>query len=450
MIAPLSLEQARLSTYTNLHSRIMSLLYCVRNVQESSAVTEAVPRLVARHDALRARIIEHDDWGRAQVFLPAHVVPIVRPEQAAETALDDEARHFFGEPMEVLGASPLAIRLLQWGPRECLLMIKIHHLATDAASIDIVDRELRHLLRDGQGCQPTSLPPPLISFAEHVSRQHAAGDRLTARQRSYWRRLLEGVGPSRIPPPTDRAPRALVPPLAIRGEPLERLRQTARRAGGTLWALCLGAVALTLAAWSDQDEVVLLNAHNGRDRRAMDGLVGLVGPRLIYMRLQTHDGLTVADFVRSIMEQSVQSFRHSQAPYSDDRLRKLLGIAGPGSHPDGGVEFVCNFTLVPPEPAPDDAPGVLTIDRLAVPDAKRDLLSDEPTGTIPGRVAFHGRLDSSLLDIAIAYDSNDLQSVQARNILSDFDGVLGAMAGVGSAGRLGDVRRRRCSPLTLR
>ncbi|WP_031074647.1 non-ribosomal peptide synthetase [Streptomyces sp. NRRL WC-3742] len=233
---------------------------------------EAVNRLVARHEMLRAVVDERGEQ-RILAEVPRFTLPVTEAgddPEAAFAELREAASHQVFDP----GCWPLfAIRAVRAGGRT-RLGIGMDNIVLDALSILRFYGELGALYEHPDA----ELPPVDVSFRDYVLGSAPAPQELAA-ARAYWAEQLP------VLPPGPQLPLAMDPaeigrPRFSRREALvpgERWRPVAERArehGLTPSAVLLAAFAEVLGRWSARpDLTVNLTLFDRRDVHPDIGLV---------------------------------------------------------------------------------------------------------------------------------------------------------------------------------
>ncbi|HSS76217.1 MAG TPA: AMP-binding protein, partial [Thermoanaerobaculia bacterium] len=151
---------------------------------DPAALERALAALATRHEALRTQIVEVEGEPLRRV-LPAGEVDFQTVE--AEIELAAEA----WRPFDLERGPQLRVRL--WSD---VVLLVVHHLAVDFASLAIMARDLgvlyaRHAGQMGEGAEIPA--PPALQFSDFVRWQ---SDLLTQRGErlwDFWRGALEGV-----------------------------------------------------------------------------------------------------------------------------------------------------------------------------------------------------------------------------------------------------------------
>jgi amino acid adenylation domain-containing protein len=238
-------------------------------------VQRALRALVARHPALRSRLVEHD--GELRVACdppPTSVIPVVAVRDAAEARA--QARRAVDElaarPLDLARELPYRARLFDGGDGELGLALVVHHTAFDARSLAVVVRELATL---------DTMPGSAPAVADPVA-AWAAWSRLPSV------RAREAVDLARACAALAGAPteltlgaranvgdeRAALCELAIDPTLVSRIDDYAATAGATRFAVLLAAFGRVIAARTGTPEVVIGTAVDGRELREIEDAVG--------------------------------------------------------------------------------------------------------------------------------------------------------------------------------
>ncbi|WP_437671260.1 amino acid adenylation domain-containing protein [Sorangium sp. So ce131] len=294
----------------------------------------ALDDVMARHTALRLRIVESDGEayqreGAGTLALGHEVVS----EPGAREAVERELRRGFrvGDAEQPLVRATLFERP---GPKYTLLWV-FHHAIVDGWSVEILERELGEAYTSRQRGGRASwaeLPYDYIDYA-FWQREHLT-EEVIDRHLSYWRSYLGGELPV-LSLPSDR-PRKPVKSFA--GDTYEQelgpelssaLKQYAQRARVTLFVTLLGAYGLLLTRLGGQREVVVGTPHAGRTHAEMEGVVGLFVNTLAH-RVRPHDEETFDDYVKRLQAAAFELAEHHEVPF--ERVVEALRVRRDPSH----------------------------------------------------------------------------------------------------------------------
>ncbi|KGI79296.1 hypothetical protein IL38_24400, partial [Actinopolyspora erythraea] len=173
-----------------------------------AALRAAIGDVVDRHESLRTVFPQHGEEPHQVVLADA------RPETPLETLdnaeltgrLDELVRTEFDLTTE----TPLRSRLFRTGEREHVLLLLMHHIASDGGSAAPLARDLSTAYRArGAGQEPS--PAPLeVQYADFTLWQREVlgdeqdPDSPLSRQLRFWEHALSGI-PEELDLPTDRA-----------------------------------------------------------------------------------------------------------------------------------------------------------------------------------------------------------------------------------------------------
>ena len=252
LVRPLSYGQRALWYLYMLapESAAYNVAFAVRiySPYDVEALERACQTLLARHAALRTRYGLRDDEPVQEIVPhPALGVECVDASAWEEAALRGQVQASYERPFDLAAGPVMRVTLFTRAPSDHVLLVVIHHIATDGWSLGVLAGELLALYRAESTGRPAALPPVTAAYTDFVAWQHELlagpeGERL----RAFWVRRLAGDLPV-LNLPTDH-PR---PPLqTFRGASLDlelspelvhALKTLARAEHSTLYPLLLAA-----------------------------------------------------------------------------------------------------------------------------------------------------------------------------------------------------------------
>ncbi|MFH9870306.1 amino acid adenylation domain-containing protein [Streptomyces lydicus] len=305
----------------NVHSALR-----LRGALDPAALRTALAGLITRHEPLRTTVVSED--GRpAAVIAPAEgfPVPLTLEDLSALTGEEQEAAlqrllaEETGRPFDLAAGPVLRVLLIRRSERDHVLVIGLHHLATDGWSMGLIADELS--LRYDAACRgvPAALEPLPVRYGDYAAWQRAtADDGRLAPQLSYWRERLAGVAPLQLP--TDR-PRPAVKTSsgAAHRFTLDRrlvagLKEVGAAHGATLFMTLTAALQVLLARWSGQQDIALGTAVSGRDHPQVERLVGSF-INTVVLRSDVRGELPFGDFLGEVRETVLGAFAHQDVPF---------------------------------------------------------------------------------------------------------------------------------------
>ncbi len=330
-LLPLSLAQQRLWFLDQLDEAASAVYHMpvalrLRGELDGYALQLTLDRLVARHESLRTRFIEHDGVPYQQIA-PADCGFALRHEDCRAFSVEEReavvtalAAEEAGAPFDLSAGPMIRGRLLELAADEHVLLITQHHIVSDGWSINVMVREVAELYTAFRRGDADPLPPLEIQYADYAQwqRQWLQGDVLT-RQSDFWKEHLTGA-PALLSLPLDR-PRPAVQshaggrvPFLLSAQLTADLRALSQRHGVTPFMTLLSAWGLLLSRLSGQTDVVIGTPVANRQRREVENLIGFFVNTLA-LRLRLDDRPSVAALLAQAKETTLAAFAHQELPF---------------------------------------------------------------------------------------------------------------------------------------
>ncbi|MBF6211625.1 amino acid adenylation domain-containing protein [Nocardia puris] len=338
---PLSLAQRRMWVLNQLDTESASynIPFALRLSGELdvAALSAAVADVLTRHESLRTRFPSDGPGGEPyQEILPVGealpgglAVRTVADVAAAATAMADAG-------FDVTQGAPVRAALFTDGTAgEWLLVVVVHHICADGASLTPLARDLVTAYLARSAGQEPGWPPLAVQYADFALWQRAVigddGDEnsVAARQLAYWREQLAGL-PELLELPQDR-PRPALPSLRgattsldLPAELHAGLERIAREHKASLFMVVHAALAALLARLSGGSDIAVGTAVAGRGERALDDLVGMFVNTLT-LRTAVDKSAAFDDLVETVRATDLAAFANADLPFE-----RVAEVAAPG------------------------------------------------------------------------------------------------------------------------
>lgn len=326
--APLSFAQRRLWFLDQLDGDHLEYLDPIalrlHGPVNVSALRAALRTIVARHTPLRTRYIvvgaEPCQIVDDACPLPFEVhdlggLSADERERAAMGLVEREA----SQPFDLTAAAPLRIRVVRLANDDHILLIVIHHIATDAWSRSLLATELGELYGAFATATPASATEPAMSYCEFArwQRQQLTGpaaERLTA----FWRERLSGLEPLHLRTDYRRGPIRdtrgrvagfYIPPALRRGA-----AGFGRRHGATPFMTFVAIYAALLHRYTGQQDIAVGTPTAGRSRAEVEDLIGCFTNMLVTRTDLSHD-LSPARLLERVRDNMLQVYAHEEMPF---------------------------------------------------------------------------------------------------------------------------------------
>ncbi|MFJ8650993.1 non-ribosomal peptide synthase/polyketide synthase [Streptomyces rochei] len=304
------------------------------------ALRAAIGDVVARHESLRT-VFTEDEQGAYQIVLPVEaastpftVVDVT--EEEVGTRLDEAVGHRFDLAQEL----PARTSLFRVSEREHVLLLLIHHIASDAWSRAPLAQDLTAAYAARVRSEAPAWAPLAVQYADYALwQQEMLGDEtdadsLAGRQLDYWKQQLADL-PEQLDLPTDR-PRPAVAgysgdriPFTVPAELHARLTELARATNTSAFMVIQAAVAVLLTRLGAGEDIPIGTPVAGRTDDAADDLIGLFINTLV-LRTDTAGDPSFRRLLDRVRDTDLAAYAHQDLPF--ERLVEALNPTRTLSH----------------------------------------------------------------------------------------------------------------------
>jgi amino acid adenylation domain-containing protein len=294
----------------------------IRSPLDIPALQRSLQTIVKRHPSLRTTFTATATGPVQQLHDNISVnLDVVDAAAWSEVELKQRLAAEAHRPFDLEQAPLLRAQLFRRSETDSILLLVMHHIATDFWSLAILAEELSVLYPAECNNQPVTLPAPRAPYGHFAHRQiemlsGARGEQL----RAYWQQQLSGELPV-LHLPTDRPRPAVqtyrgnVHVLPLTAALTEQLKALSKQAGVTLNTLLLAAFQTLLNRYTGQDDFCVGSLAAGRTQAEWAGTVGyFVNPIVLRARLNSQQTF------RQVLEQTRQTllgaFDHQDYPFN--------------------------------------------------------------------------------------------------------------------------------------
>ncbi|MCP4662492.1 MAG: amino acid adenylation domain-containing protein [bacterium] len=334
---PLSFAQQRLWFLDRYQPRsaVYNIFYAYRlsGPLDRAALEGGLNEIVRRHQALRTRLVEAGGEPCQVVSAPRRFpLPVVDLGTLDEAGREGELLRLAGEESRrpfPLSEGPLmraGLLRLEAGTPECaesVLLLNVHHVATDGWSMGLFHRELEVLygaFSDAGRSVEAPLPELEIQYADFAvwQRRWLRGE-IWESQLAYWRRQLAGRQdvlelPTDRPRPALQSYRGASCPVALPGSLIDSLKALSRAQGATLFMTLLAAFNALLARHTGQDDVSVGSAIANRSRPEIEALIGFFVNTLL-LRTDLRGARSFRELLGRVREVTLGAYAHQDLPF---------------------------------------------------------------------------------------------------------------------------------------
>jgi len=289
------------------------------------ALQKALDALVLRHEVLRTTFADVEGVPRQRLAEQANA-PITTydlssvPAQARETELQQRLFESAQKPFNLSVDCMLRATLLRTDPQEQILLLTMHHIASDAWSMGLLFDELREYYAAFTNGTVPQLRPLPIQYADYAEWQHRGMDDATLRRQfSYWKHQLAGPIPRlelpiAQPAPAVRSYRGARHGMQLSTELTRSLKSLCQRKRVTEYMLLLAALKTLLLRYTGQEDLIIGSPIAGRNRVEVEGLIGFFINTLV-MRTNLSGDPSFNELLNRVRETALSAYANQDIPF---------------------------------------------------------------------------------------------------------------------------------------
>ncbi len=390
---------------------------------DAAALRRALDALVARHEALRTRLVRGDDGRPRQVVDQVAPAAVTEVDLSASPRAEAELRALCAEEAArpfALDVGPLfRTHLVRLSAGEHALVVVVHHAVFDGWSVGVLVRDLAALYAAEASGEPAELPALPVQFADYAVWERARLAEPPADLVAYWRETLAGFPTLQLhtdrPRPTLDSFTGGVEWLNLGEEMLTGLRELSRSEGTTLFVTVLAALQVLLQRYSGQDDIVTGTVSAGRDHAELAPLIGFL-VTMLPIRTDLSGDPSFAELLTRVRTATVGAYAHQDLPFAK-LVEELKVERDPGRAPI----FQVGMTLAEPFEEATAAGVTMRVEKIDLLVSKWDL-------------GFVAQIRGGELWVELSYATALFDAETARRLLGNLQAVL--------AGVVADPRRR--------
>jgi len=328
-VFPASFAQQRLWFLDQLEpgSHLYNIPQAIRlsGALKTEALRQSLAAIVARHESLRTTFALIDGAvsqliaERQAVEMPVTDLSDL-PEAEREAEVERLAQAEAQRPFDLSRGPLLRASLLRLGAEEHVLLLTMHHIASDGWSMGIFYQELATLYDACSKAEPSPLQELPIQYADYALWQHEwLQGEVLGQQLAYWKQQLTGA-PAALELPTDYARPAALSYRGARQSLLlpkslaQSLKALSQQEGVTLFMTLLAAFQILLSRYSGQQDIVVGSPIAGRTQSETEGLIGFFVNTLV-LRSDLSGNPTVRELLGRVREVALEAYAHQDVPF---------------------------------------------------------------------------------------------------------------------------------------
>ena len=308
----------RRSTAYNVHLGLW-----LRGSLDLTALRSGFREMVNRHDSLHTAF--RLEKGKLQQVVSHNYsaeIPITDLTSVADPIAEayQLARHEVEEPFDLSKAPLFRVRLFRVTPLDHVFLCTMHHIVTDAWSLQVFAKELALLYMDFSRGQASSLPSLPIRYGDFAEWQlEWFHTERVQQQLAYWKDKLEGAPallelPTDAPRPPEQTFEGAIQVAPISSNIIEGIEKIAAGCQATPFMVQLAAFKVLLYRYAKQHDVVVGIPIAGRDHVETEGLIGFFVNTLV-LRDDLSGNPRFTDLVAQVRETILSGFSNVDVPF---------------------------------------------------------------------------------------------------------------------------------------
>lgn len=301
----------------------------IRGDFRAAVLEDSIRRVLRRHDALRTKILCVDG-------VPIQEIMDTESFQLETTDLTEMVRGHQGHRIEQVSdiiddfvlrrvdvfKDPLfAARLLKVGASECVLLIAMEHMISDAYSLGVVIRDVFAEYVCRVNGEPCSLPEVCIQFPDYAARQRHSLSGWLELHTTYWRDRLSGFQRPKIPGEQERGNEFGwgTTTILISKQLKRELVEWSRIQKTTLVMTVLTAYIALVMRWCGTSQTIIQYQTDGRYEKSTENSVGFFAS-VLYLRIVLNKGDSFQDLLAEVMSEYSDACLHADQSFFESSV----------------------------------------------------------------------------------------------------------------------------------
>ncbi|MEO6231488.1 MAG: amino acid adenylation domain-containing protein [Ferruginibacter sp.] len=322
---PLSFGQERLWFIDRLEGSVpfhAPMVLKLAGNLNTEALAAALQSIVNRHEVLRT--VFREENGRPFQYVNDKDNWVLNHIDGATYQQNDHEfksviKALINKPFDLLKDHMLRADLIKIDEQQYILILTLHHIASDAWSLSILVKEVVELYKAYTDERPAQLPYLAIQYADFAVWQKAylQGEML-AYKLNYWKEKLDGIIPLQLPSdftrPAVQSTKGASIGFNIDKQLAEQLKELSQQQGTTLFMTMLAAFNVLLHGYTGQKDICVGTSIAGRQQQEVENLIGFF-VNILALRTTVDPSITFTALLERVKQTTLDAYEHQEVPF---------------------------------------------------------------------------------------------------------------------------------------
>ncbi|MFC5044315.1 amino acid adenylation domain-containing protein [Aquimarina hainanensis] len=318
---PLSFGQERLWFIDQLQGSTeyhMPGVFYLKGKVDCTALEASFKTIITRHEVLRTTITSSQGEG-FQTIMPADDWSLEIQTVSETAVIDDILSEYINTPFDLSKDYMLRGRLYQTGEQTYILVLVMHHIASDGWSNNILIKEFVSLYSALKNGVTPTLPHLQFQYKEYAFWQRSSAEEETLQdQLQYWESKLENVTPVLVPTdfprPSQQSTEGAVIHYELKETLKDKLIALCEKEGVTLFMTLITALKVVLHKYTGQEDICIGTPIANRTHQELEGLIGFFINTLA-LRTTVNSQADFKTVLQDVKETTLEAYDHQMVPF---------------------------------------------------------------------------------------------------------------------------------------
>ena len=332
-LIPLSFSQERLWFIDRLEGSVryhVTAALRLKGKLNTEALAYSLQSIINRHEVLRSVMIEvdgkayqeirdKDQWTLHTVDGSEYENADLKENKHIKEKLQNHILELINVPFDLSEDHMIRGHLIKINELDHLLVLTMHHIASDGWSLSVMVKELVELYEAYELGRDPELEPLQIQYADYAlwQRKYLQGEIYDSKL-DYWREKLEGIEPLHLPTdfprPEIQSTRGANVEFSIDRELSELLQALSKQHGATLFMTLLAAFNVMLNRYSGQEDICVGTPIAGRQQEEVEELIGFFINTLA-LRNEVSSSAPFTELLQKVRTTTLEAYENQEIPF---------------------------------------------------------------------------------------------------------------------------------------